>query len=174
MKKGAYWSYAPQIDDPFMHELANNILAKVGKKSNRYIAGYILQLVQYGYTYRSDKDTYGDTEKWAFPVCTSLLHIGDCEDGSLLGAGLSKLCGIDTVTVSLKGHAMYAVRVNGFGMKVEHNGKKYLLCETTSVLPLGLNVSSAQIYGQYDVIAPPSEYLTNYTIYDPFIKYPLK
>lgn len=173
IKKGQYWNLSQAIDDPFLIELADNINKKIGNKSDGYKARYILKLVQFGYTYRRDVKTYGDAERWAFPVCTSLLHIGDCEDGQLLGAGLSKLCGLDVVMVSLYGHAMYAVKVNGFGMKVEHNGEKYLLCETTSILPIGISLTEAKILATYEVEEPPQDYIDKYTIYDEFSKYPL-
>lgn len=75
--------------------------------------------------------------------------------------------------VSVKGHALYAVNVNGFGMKVKHDGKKYLLCETTAVLPLGICLSEKELRGTYDVLDPPEDYIERYTTYDTFDKYPL-
>ena len=65
-----YWVNAMTLDDSFLSELASNIDKKIGKKSDKYKAGYILKLVQSGYTYRSDTDTYGQVDYRAFPVCT--------------------------------------------------------------------------------------------------------
>jgi hypothetical protein len=42
-----------------MKELAKNIMKKVGRHSKKYIAGYILKMVQMGCTYKLDKNTYG-------------------------------------------------------------------------------------------------------------------
>lgn len=87
--------YDSTIDDPFLNDIASQIIKKVGKKSDKYIAGYILKLVQMGYTYKHDIDIFGDSDRHCFPVCLSYLHEGDCEDGAIMGAGLSKLCGLD-------------------------------------------------------------------------------
>lgn len=165
--------YIPTIDDPFMIELAGNIMKKVGKRSQKYRAGYILKLVQMGYTYSLDRKTYGDRERYQFPVCTSFLHIGDCEDGAYLGAGLSKLCGIDQAIIHVYGHMAYGVNVDGFGCKFDHDGKKYLWCETTSPLPPGMHINDKIIFGTYSVEIPPEQFIKDHTYKDSFDKYPL-
>lgn len=170
-KDGTQWEYAPVIDDPWMKELADNVMKKIGKKSDRYRANYILHLVQYAYTYEKDKETYGTSEKWAFPVCTGFLHVGDCEDGALLGAGLSKLCGLDTVMISMWGHALYGVNVKGFGKRVEYEGKQYVMCETTAPVPMGISTVSGRFLGAYEVLYPPIDYLTTHTYEDGFEQY---
>lgn len=163
--------YCPTIDDPIMKELANNITRICNGKSDRYKASYILSLVQQGYRYQSDTKTYGKSEKFAFPVCTMYLKKADCEDGAFLGASLSKLCGLDTVIIDVVGHIAYGVNVPGIGCKVEHNGKKYLWCESTFTLPIGFHINDKKMEGIYDVEIPPNEWLYTNTYQDGFSKY---
>lgn len=170
-KDGTQWTYAPTINDMFMLELVSDLERKIGKRSDSYKAGYILKMVQYGYRYHDDAKTYGTSEKWAFPVCTCAGHIGDCEDGALLGACLSKLMGLDVVMVSWTGHALYGVNCKGFGMRIEHEGKKYLLCETTSVLPKGITLASGSFKKAYDIKVPEADYIEKHTYEDAFSKY---
>ena len=172
-KNNDTYKYQMTLDDPFMVELAENINKKIGNKSDKYKAGYILKLVQMGYTYRSDSKTYGVAEKYQFPVCTSYLHIGDCEDGQLLGVGLCKLCGLDQAIVHVEGHLAYGVRVNGFGCKFEHEGKKYLWCESTQITPPGVHVNEKKVINTYTPEVPPELYIYTDTVEDKFNKYPL-
>lgn len=167
------YKYDATIDDPFMIELASEINKKIGNKSDKYKAGYILKLVQHGYTYQSDTKTYGSSDKNQFPVCTSLIHIGDCEDGAFLGAGLSTLCGLDQAIIYVYGHMAYGVQVNGFGWKFSHEGKKYLWCETTSVLPIGMHSNELKVLGTYTPTEPPEDFIYKCTEIDDFDKYPL-
>lgn len=172
-KKDEYY-YDPTLDDPFLNQLASEILKKIGKKSDKYKAGYILKLVQMGYTYKHDSELFGVEDKHGYPVCTSYLHLGDCEDGAILGAGLSKLCGLDQTLIYVYGHMAYGVRVNGFGCKYEYNGKKYLWCETTDTMPIGFHQNNKKIYGIYEPSLPPKDYIDTYTYNDQFDKYPLR
>lgn len=172
-KNSSIYEYASTIDDPFMIELAQALKDKIGNRSDRYKANYILKMVQSGVTYRKDSITYGNSERYAFPVCTSYLHIGDCEDSALLGAGLSKKLGLDTVMVLVNGHLAYAVNVNGFGVKVPYMGKKYLWCESTSIFPAGIYLDKFEIKGIYQVMTPPESYRDDDTYFDLFNKYPL-
>lgn len=169
-KDGTHWEYANCQDDPWLKDLAHTVMQRTKGRSDRYKANYILHLTQYAYTYQKDMKTYGTSEKWAFPVCTGYLHIGDCEDGALFGASLSRACGLDVVMVSVVGHAMYAVNVKGFGKRVEHDGKKYLLCETTAPLPMGL-CSLGRLNGCFEVLYPPIDYMLNHTYEDSFEQY---
>lgn len=168
-----YWNYAMTLDDNFLNELASNINKKIGNKSDKYKAGYILKLVQSGYTYQSDYETFGQKDQRAFPLCTSYLHIGDCEDGAMLGAGLSQLLGLDTQVIFVYGHQAYGVRVNGFGCKFEHEGKNYLWCESTSIMPIGVHKNDLKIIGTYTPMVPQEDYIENHTRYDAYYRYPL-
>ena len=166
-----YWRFCATVHDPFMKAIASQILEKTKGKSDRYRAGYILKVAQCIYTYESDKDIYGQTDRWQFPICTAYIRTGDCEDGSFIGAGLSYLCGLDTVVIYRTGHALYGVNVKGFGMRIEHNGKRYLQCETTAILPLGITLSSGAFKKAYDIQIPPEDFISNYTFIDQFDKY---
>lgn len=169
-KDGTQWSSAVTLDDPWLRELAGNIEKKIGRKSDRYKAGYILKLTQYAYRYKRDIDTYGVSEKWAFPVCTAYLRVGDCEDGTLLGAGLSHLLGIETITIQKEGHALYGVKVKGFGMRYEYKGESYLICETTGILPMGISFSETRYLGGHELRMEP-DYLEKHTYVESFNNY---
>lgn len=159
---------ASVVNDPWMQFLAKELDAKIGKRSDCYKAGYILKLVQYGYRYQKDSKTYGVTERWAFPVCTAYLHVGDCEDGALLGAGLSYLLGLDVIMIQKEGHALYGVACKGFGMKYGYNGKSYLLCETTGIYPLGISLNDRRYIAGHDIGIPSDDYLEKHTYVESF------
>ena len=165
------WRMCPTINDPWLIELSKIVDKECEGKSDRYKAGYILAITQCLYTYKKDVDTYGQTDRWQFPVCTAYLRTGDCEDGAFFGAGLSKLCGLDTIVIYENGHALYGVNVKGFGFKVTHNDKHYLKCETTSILPLGIVLNDKPTIGTYDIVDVTSEFMTDRTFHDDFAKY---
>lgn len=170
-KDGTQWNYGPVIDDPFMQKIADDVIMLTIDKSERYKAGFILRLTQCLYTYQKDTKTYGVSEKYAFPVCTAYMKVGDCEDGALFGASLSKLCGLDAVVIHNEGHVLYGVNVKGFGMKVTHNGRNYLKCETTGILPLGLTLNDGKFLGAYSIDVPPEDYIKAHTYEESFEKF---
>ena len=165
------WSMCPTIDDPWLKELAKEVEEQCKGKSDKYKAGYILKIAQCIYTYEKDQKIYGQADRWQFPVCTAYLRTGDCEDGSFIGAGLSHLCGLDTVVIYEEGHALYGVNVKGFGFKVKYGNKSYLKCETTSILPIGMVLSNKTVKGIYEVKAPRDKFIEDLTFIDQFDKY---
>lgn len=167
------WRMCPSINDEWMKELARLVNERCVGKSDKYKAKYILKIAQCIYSYEHDSKVYGKNDVWQFPVCTAYLRTGDCEDGALFGAGLSKLCGLDTIMIYQEKHALYGVAVSGFGMKVTHNDKHYLKCETTSILPLGITFSEGKVLGTYDVIPMTPEFYQDRTYHDSFDKYKL-
>ena len=167
-----YWSMCPCIDDPWMRELAKEIDEACKGKSERYKAGYILKIAQCIYTYKSDKKIYEEIDRWQYPVCTAYLRTGDCEDGTFIGAGLSYLCGLDTIVMHTQGHALYGVNVKGFGlMSVKFDGKRYLLCETTTLLPIGMTLCSEQVQEAYYVKMPRTDFISELSFIDQYDKY---
>lgn len=166
-----YWRMCATIDDPFMRELASEVEKECEGKSDAYKAGYILKITQCLYTYEKDSKVYGQQDRWQFPVCTAYLRTGDCEDGAFFGAGLSRLCGLDAIVIYQKGHALYGVCVDGIGMKVTHDGKEYLKCETTSILPLGFTLHEGAVLGTYDVKVPSPDFIEKRTYIDQYGKY---
>lgn len=168
-----YWSASPTVDDPFMKAIADQIMKKTEGKSDKYRAGYILKVAQCLYTYKHDDEVYGKPDVWQFPVCTAYLRTGDCEDGSFFGACLSHLCGLDAKMIYITGHAMYGVHVDGFGKRYEYEGKKYLICETTSILPIGFSLTSGSLQGIYPIMENPSYFFLDdaHMVSDDFDKY---
>ena len=166
-----FWNICPTIDDPWLKELAQEVDKACEGKSDRYKAGYILKIAQCIYTYESDKKVYNETDRWQFPVCTAYLRHGDCEDGAFIGAGLSLLCGLDTIVIYEEGHALYGVNVKGFGMRVKHKDASYLKCETTAILPLGITLSGNKVLGTYNIYAPAKDFIKSRTFIDQYDKY---
>lgn len=165
------YSYATTLDDASIRELASILEKKIGKRSDSFKARYILAFVQMAIMYQSDSKTYGSDERYAFPCCTMKMRVGDCEDMALLGATLSKMLGLDAIIIHMTGHLAYAVNVNGFGKKIEFDGKKYLWAEATGFFPLGMVVNDKEIDGCYYPRTPPTDYISTQTYLDPFEKY---
>lgn len=161
-KDGTQWTQAMTPDDPWIQELAVELEKKIGNKSDKYKAGYILKLVQYGYKYQSDTKTFGE-ERWAFPVCTAYLHAGDCEDGALLGASLSYLLGLDVIMIHKEGHALYGVNVRGFGMRYKFEDTSYLICETTGIYPIGISMHDRAYIKGYKFWKMDADYIEKHT-----------
>ena len=165
------YSYATTLDDVTIRELAEALEKKIGNRSDSYKARYILAFVQMAIRYQSDLKTYRSDERYAFPCCTLEQRVGDCEDMALLGASLSKLLGIDAIIIHMTGHLAYAVNVNGFGKKIEFDGKKYIWAEATGFFPLGFVVNDKEIDGCYYPKTPPTDYIATQTYEDSFSKY---
>lgn len=163
--------YEGTLDDPVLAELAGCIMEATRGRSERWRAGFILALVQQNVTYRSDSDTYGVSERYAFPVCALYLRAGDCEDSAYLGCALSRLCGIQSAIVRVDGHVAYGCFVRSIGYTFVHCGMTYIWCESTSVLPMGWYLGNRDIMGTYDLLNPPSGYIENGTFVDSFAKY---
>lgn len=162
---------APTIDDEVLKEIVRQMESRIGKRSDRYKARYILSFVQMAIRYSKDGATYGVSEKYAFPCCTLHLRQGDCEDMALLGAGLSRLMGLDVIVIHVEGHVAYGVNVDGFGKKVEFDGKKYLWAEPTGIFPLGCAFNDRPLLGCYYPKTPEEYYINLHTYEDSFDKY---
>ena len=151
--------------------LAESVKGKVEGKTDAYKAGYILALVQQNVTYRSDTKTFGKAEKYGFPICTAYLRGCDCEDSAYLGASLSHLIGLDVAMFRVPGHMTYGVYLGGKGTCLEHDGKRYTICETTSSFPPGLYSGETLVLLSCNLKAPPEDYIRNRTFEEDFTQY---
>ncbi|MBO7586002.1 MAG: hypothetical protein J6T13_02340 [Bacteroidales bacterium] len=96
---------------------------------------FLLSYVQYGFDYAADEQQFG-YEKPFFCEENFYYPQNDCEDRCVLFAFLVRhLLNLDVVFVDYPGHIATAVhfpmRVNG--AFVEHNGKRYVICDPTYV-----------------------------------------
>ena len=165
------FTYHGTIDDPFVMALAESVKGKVEGKTDAYKAGYILALVQQNVTYRKDTKTFGKAEKYGFPICTAYLRGCDCEDSAYLGASLSHLIGLDVAMFRVPGHMTYGVYLGGKGTCLEHDGKRYTICETTGSFPVGLYSGEMQVLLSCNLETPPEDYIRNHTFEEDFKQY---
>lgn len=180
LQESPYWDrfpntknycYGGTLDDPVLKELADSIMYIADGRSNRWMAGFILALVQQNCTYRTDYETFGDSERYAFPICAMYLRGNDCEDSAYWGCALSRLCGLDAVMVRVKGHMAYGVYVLGIGVTFKHADKTYIWCESTSTNPMGIYTGNRDIQGTYDLLLPPEGFIELQTHEDSFERY---
>jgi len=74
------------------------------------------------------------------PLRAAVEHRGDCDARGLLYAIMLHYYGIDSVLMvsAVYSHSMVGVDVDGKGARFGHNGKDYLVAETTDQVELGL------------------------------------
>lgn len=74
------------------------------------------------------------------PLTAAVEHRGDCDSRGLLFTIMLHYYGIDSVLMvsSVYSHSMVGVDVEGEGARFGHNGKNYLVAETTDQVALGL------------------------------------
>jgi hypothetical protein len=103
--------------------------------SDYEIAALLLAWVQ-DFTYER-LDTLSDCLS---PITAAVEHRGDCDSRGLLYSILLRYYGIDSVLMvsSVYGHSMVGVDVEGKGARFGHNGKNYLVAETTDRVEIGL------------------------------------
>ena len=84
--------------------------------------------------YELDSDTRGTEEYYKYPIETLYDGNGDCEDTSILLAGLVRELGYDVIYIwYLDGHMAVGVKCEGYdGLSFEYEGEDYYYIETTS------------------------------------------
>ncbi|MBN1663576.1 MAG: hypothetical protein JW943_08250 [Deltaproteobacteria bacterium] len=112
-----------------VRELAFKLM-QIGKPYGTYEeVSFVLSFVQQALKYERDEGEYP-----RYPVESIIDGIGDCEDFSILGAGILKLMGYEVALLFLPGHA--ALGVAGAadipGIFAEHQDTRYYYCEMTA------------------------------------------
>lgn len=120
-------------------------LARVGrylKDSGRFTgaddtetAAALLDWIQ-GFVYER---TWGESDLVS-PLACLAEQKGDCDSRGLLYIILLDYLGIDSILMvsSVYSHAMVGVDVAGGGARIDHNGKSYLVAETTEEVDIGM------------------------------------
>ena len=132
--------YYKYVNDPQNLELMQTIvdeMRQVMDEKNyddadaaREIAKFVQDVVEYEY----DDVSTGMDEYPRYPIETLCEGQGDCEDTSILMAGLLKLWGYDVGLLHLPGHLTVAIRTSDdyqSGSYYEFNGHRYLYIEST-------------------------------------------
>lgn len=99
-----------------------------------HIAASVLQWLQ-SFTYTRDRK---GADFMNLPsICTK--QIGDCDSRAVLMAVILQQLNIDTILLisPQHRHALAAIDCTGEGARFLHNGKGYLIAETTAQIPLG-------------------------------------
>ncbi len=124
-------------DDAYLASLAGDLSSQFDAAWNDADKlNFLLSFVQ-SLPYTSDSETAGYDEYPRFPVETLLAKGSDCEDTSILFAGLAKALGWDVVLMAPPGHMAVGVAPKTGddslqGGAVSHDGKKYYYGETTA------------------------------------------
>jgi len=105
------------------------------KMTEREITENLLQWVQ-GFTYKR-LDSVSDC---LTPIRGAVENTGDCDSRGLLLTIMLHYYGIDAILMvsGMYGHSMVGVDIPGNGARFAHNGKSYLLAETTDQVSLGM------------------------------------
>lgn len=82
--------------------------------TEREICITIQAFVMNGIYYLEDRKLYGCSDYAATPTETLYLHLGDCEDVSILYVSIARAYGIDSTLIKLDGHCMAGVRIAGY------------------------------------------------------------
>lgn len=102
--------------------------------------GLLLKFVQ-SFDYKTDDQQFGH-ERFFFPDEMFHFPYSDCEDRAVLFAYLVKqLTGLDVIGLNYPGHmaAAVAFNTNVEGSYVEHNGRRYTICDPTYIgAPVGM------------------------------------
>ena len=96
------------------------------------IATDILRFVQ-NIPYKSDIESKGNVEWPKYPIETIYENEGDCEDKTILLAGILREYGFDVIFILFNNHI--AVGINAdlpSGVYIEHNNKRYFVMESSS------------------------------------------
>lgn len=125
------WSRCHTISQAIEKELTPT--AK-GTVSPEYIAAIVLQWLQH-FTYSRDRKGADFTNLPS--ICTK--QTGDCDSRAVLMAVILQQLDIDTILLisPRHQHALAAIDCSGEGARFVHNGKGYLIAETTAQVPLG-------------------------------------
>lgn len=149
----------PTIDDIVLKQLAEDLLDKCRNKSDSYKYGFILAFVQQNIKYVSDEKQYGESETWCLPIQTLKTRMGDCEDTAILYCSLISLMGLETVLITVPGHAVSGTK-KGIGAKFEYLSDTYYFAETTSIIPMpGIYTASKNVRYCAKPIMPTKEFM---------------
>ena len=139
----AFFEFYPQTElgvyfaAPMSNEASGSFLAElkslIKDKNEVDAVNFLLHFVQYATEYKIDEEQF-KREKPFFPEESLHYKYSDCEDRAVLFSYLVKnLVGLKVIGLDYPDHIATAVCFtdNLKGRYVEHNGKKYIICDPT-------------------------------------------
>ena len=147
IKKDSNFPYLATSQDPVLNKIVSDLgdlyLENYDNGNKYYLLHSILEVGR-DIRYESDKKINARGEYWKFPVETLASSSGDCEDTTLLMAGLFKNAGFDVILVDFKTHIGLGLALDdtllrgAYGDNVpldyyEYKGVKYYYLETTNL-----------------------------------------
>jgi hypothetical protein len=133
------------------YSIEKNLLPLIKDKSELEAVSFLLNFVQKGFEYKTDRDQFGK-EKYFFVEEILNYPFSDCEDRSVFFSRLVKdLLGLKVVGILYKDHIATAVKFNTevYGDKILVDGEPYVVCDPTYI---GAFVGMTM--PQYDGVSP--------------------
>lgn len=147
--------YTP--NDPTLVKLYEMMKPTLDTMSDREKAESILRFVQRNVDYVLDLENQGKRDYTQLPVETLITKQGDCEDTAILTTNLYLMAGLDAALVIQHNHVATVVSLDDVdGDTITHplSGKRYIICEPTSLRALGSSYNGDE--GQIMFIDRPS------------------
>jgi hypothetical protein len=136
-------SFDAAVSSVFKESVIEKIKPLVENKSAKDAVGFLLNLVQNGFEYKTDEEQFG-REKFNFPEENLYYPYNDCNDRVVFFAYLvENLVGLDVIGVEYPGHIATAVHFNEDvpGDYLSWKGKNYVMADPTFInAPLGLTM----------------------------------
>lgn len=173
------------IKDEYLQDVVDQIKTQNGKLTNNELVEVLTYFVQSQISYESDEVQYGQ-DYLAYPMQALINGKGDCDCKTILLIGLLYHAGFECVYISISlddssfGHTLVGISSNDIvgtdqWRYLQHNGKKYYIIESTSVLPIGTyTYSDEELYKlrtiheygkrtifEYDEVLAMNDYLKN-------------
>jgi hypothetical protein len=128
--------YEKHFNIPLSKDTYNSLIPSLKK----YLRGsnvkdgidFLMHFTRYSFLFKPDTETYG-MEKVYSPEMTLLSESSDCEDRvSLFYYLVKEIYDLPMIVVVYPKHVSIAVQFDkSFGKTIEHNGKKFTICEPT-------------------------------------------
>jgi hypothetical protein len=136
-------SFDAAVSSVFKESVIEKIKPLVENKNARDAVGFLLNLVQNGFEYKTDEEQFGK-EKFNFPEENLYYPYNDCNDRVVFFAYLvENILGLDVIGVEYPGHIATAVYFTEVvpGDYLSWKGNKYVMADPTYInAPLGLTM----------------------------------
>ena len=136
-------SFNAAVSVAFKESVLENIRPLIENKNARDAVGFLLNLVQNGFEYKTDEEQFGKG-KFNFPEENLYYPYNDCNDRVVFFAYLvENIVGLDVIGVEYPGHIATAIHFNEEvpGDYISWKGNKYVMADPTYInAPLGLTM----------------------------------
>jgi hypothetical protein len=136
-------SFNAAVSSVFKESVIEKIKPLVENKNARDAVGFLLNLVQNGFEYKTDEEQFG-REKFNFPEENLYYPYNDCNDRVAFFAYLvENIVGLDVIGVEYPGHIATAVNFKEDvpGDYISWQGNKFIMADPTYInAPLGLTM----------------------------------